>query len=128
MHLATANHKECGSHNGYLERGQIVTKLKKMILEISLYKECGSYNGCLEKGVATFMDKKQASIILGDELLELSMLLEKAKTASEVSMGYCLDEFFGNLEVLQEKVKEASCLNNIIIDYLNQACKLLEYI
>lgn len=99
-----------------------------MILEISLYKECGSYNGCLEKGVATFMDKKQASIILGDELLELSMLLEKAKTASEASMEYCLSESWGNLEILRERVKEASCLNSIIIDYLKQACKLLEYI
>lgn len=99
-----------------------------MTLKISLYKECGSYNGYLEKGVATFMDKKQASIILGDELLELSMLLEKAKTASEASRGYCLDEFFGNLEILQERVKKASYLNSIIIDYLNQACKLLEYI
>lgn len=99
-----------------------------MTLKISLYKECGSYNGCLEKGVATFMDKKQASIILSDELLELNILLEKAKTASEASRGYYLDEFFGNLEELQERIKEASCLNSIVIDYLKQACELLEYI
>lgn len=74
------------------------------------------------------MDKKQASIILGDELLKLSMILEKAKTASEASRECCLSEFWGPLEILQERIKEAGCLNSIIIDYLNQACKLLEYI
>lgn len=74
------------------------------------------------------MDKKQASIILSDELLELNILLEKAKTASEASRGYCLDEYCGTFEMLQERVKKASYLNSIIIDYLNQACKLLEYI
>lgn len=72
------------------------------------------------------MDKKEASKVLSDELYELSVVLEKAKAIAESSQEY----FFNECEKksMQEKLNSADWLHRIMLEYIERACLLVQYI
>lgn len=72
------------------------------------------------------MDKTEAAMILDNELLELSIVLGKAKAAGEATKEYFFDEM--QIPLIQEKRGNANYLNEIMLECLNEACILIERI
>lgn len=72
------------------------------------------------------MSKEEASLILNNELLELSLLLQKIK-ANSISLKrfYAFEEQRAGEHI---KLSAANHVNSINIEYLEKACFLLEHI
>lgn len=71
------------------------------------------------------MDKKEASIILQDEILELSIVIDKIQAVSHALDEYYFSELPANISILKTDFLEAGTLNRIICDYLKQAQELI---
>lgn len=78
------------------------------------------------EGDVKIMDKSEANIVLEDELLELSIVLGKAKAAGEAVQKYFFEE--EQTSLMREKFCSASFLNSVVLDYLDKACKMINYI
>lgn len=74
------------------------------------------------------MDKKEASIALNDEILDLLLTLEKARAVSRASEEYIFFDSVVNEEEMKKKIMDASCLTNVLADYINQAYALVSQI
>lgn len=70
------------------------------------------------------MDKKEADIVLGGKLYELSLIIEKAKTVNEVMYGG--DFFTSDKKEAIENFKRWTVLVTVVEEYLDKACKLLD--
>lgn len=104
---------------------------KIMDREISLQDGLTELSLLLEKAKVVSIASKQYSANLGDDLIDLNVMMKNIKTMNNGLNGLkqaALDNGVDLISEIQDNFFRTDCLNKVIDDYIDQALKLVGYV
>lgn len=104
---------------------------KIMDREISLQDGLTELSLLLEKAKVVSIASKQYSANLGNDLIDLNVMMKNIKTMNNGLNGLkqaALDNGVDLISEIQDNFFRTDCLNKVIDDYIDQALKLVGYV